>query len=328
MTDDRPAGASLEMGVLFEGERKARFDEKQALLASADPARWDGVGFPVELALELAAVCNLSCVMCPVPTTSRKPRLMDEALFRRVVDEVAGETGFALLPQGFGEPMLHPKWAELLAHAREKGVGPIVVLTNGTLLNEKNAARLVALEVDAVVVSIDGVDPATYARVRVGGDLGVVEANVRRLLEARGPATRPRLVLRIIRMRETEAEIEAFFGRWRPLLGPGDAIAINEFNDWAGKVEDRSAAPRPDAGTAGARRPPCRMLWSNLSVHADGKVSACCHDSEDELVVGDLARGDTIRGIREGEPLARLRRIHREGRFEELPICSACRNQT
>ena len=83
----------------------------------------------------------------------------------------------------------------------------------------------------------------------------------------------------------------------------------------------------PDPAAAGSARPPCRMLWSNLSVHADGKVSACCHDSEDELIVGDLSKGETVRGIWEGSALARLRQIHREGRFEELPICHACRNQ-
>lgn len=327
MTDAAPTGTDLEVGFLFEGEDAAVHAERRERLASDDASRWEGIAFPVELALELAAVCNLACVMCPVPTTSRKPRLMDEALFRRVVDEVASEKGFVLYPQGFGEPMLHPRWADLVGHARAKGIRPIVVLTNGTLLNGKNVERLLALEIDALVVSIDGVDPSTYASVRVGGDLLAVEENVRRLLAARGPARRPRLVLRIIRMRETAAEIAAFFEKWRPLLGPSDEIAINEFNDWAGKVEDRSDAPRPGQGPAGAARPPCRMLWSNLSVHADGKVSACCHDSEDELIVGDLARGDTVRGIWEGEALARLRRLHREGRFAELPICHACRNQ-
>ncbi len=327
MSDPVPAGAELRIRALFDDEGGRAFDERRGRLDSDDPSRWEGVAFPVEFALELAAVCNLACVMCPVPTTSRKARLMDETLFRKVVDEVASEKGYVLFPQGFGESMLHPKWADLLGHARAKGVRPIVVLTNGTLLNEKNVARLLSLDVDAVVVSIDGVDPETYAKVRVGGDLHAVEANVRRFLAARGPAPRPRLVLRIIRMKETAAEIAAFFERWRPLLGPADEIAINEFNDWAGKVEDRSEAPRPDPAAAGSARPPCRMLWSNLSVHADGKVSACCHDSEDELIVGDVASGDTIRGIWEGDALARLRRIHREGRFEELPICHACRNQ-
>jgi pyruvate-formate lyase-activating enzyme len=259
MSEPVPAGAELRIRALFDDEGGRAFDERRGRLDSDDPSRWEGVAFPVEFALELAAVCNLACVMCPVPTTSRKARLMDETLFRKVVDEVASEKGYVLFPQGFGESMLHPKWADLLGHARAKGVRPIVVLTNGTLLNEKNVARLLSLDVDAVVVSIDGVAPETYAKVRVGGDLHAVEANVRRFLAARGPAPRPRLVLRIIRMKETAAEIAAFFERWRPLLGPADEIAINEFNDWAGKVEDRSEAPRPEPAAAGPARPPCRV---------------------------------------------------------------------
>ncbi len=327
MSDAVPQGAELEVRALFRDEAAEAHAERRTHLASDDPDLWEGIAFPVEFALELAAVCNLACVMCPVPTTSRKRRLMDEALFRKAVDEVASETGFVLFPQGFGEPMLHPKWAELLSHAKAKGIGPIVVLTNGTLLDERNVARLLDLDLDALVVSIDGVEPDTYAAVRVGGDLGVVDANVRRFLAARGARSRPRLVLRIIRMKETADQIAAFFERWKPLLGPEDEIAINEFNDWAGKVEDRSDASHPRPAAATTRRPPCRMLWMNLSVHADGKVSACCHDSEDELIVGDLSKGDTVRGIWEGPALARLRQVHREGRFEELPICHACRNQ-
>ena len=66
------------------------------------------------------------------------------------------------------------------------------------------------------------------------------------------------------------------------------------------------------------------MLWRNLSVHADGKVSACCLDSEDELIVGDLTAGDTLVGVWRGQRLARLRRIHLEGQFEELAICARC----
>jgi hypothetical protein len=285
----------------------------------------DEVEFPIELAVELAAVCNLACVMCPVPTTRRPKQLMHDDLFRRVVDEATGERGFMLLPQGFGESMLHKRWHDLLAYAVTRGVRPIVLLTNGTLLDERNVARTIELDVDAVVVSIDGVTASTYAAVRVGGDLAEVEAGVRRLLAARGDRERPKVCLRIIRMRETEREIEAFFARWAPLLRPTDELRINEYNDWAGKVGDHSA-PGYEPGAPPPARGPCRMLWRNLSVHADGKVSACCHDSEDELIVGDLEAGDTIHGIWRGAALRRLRRIHLEGRIAELPICEACRN--
>ncbi|MCP4654377.1 MAG: radical SAM protein [bacterium] len=321
---DPQAGELVEESIraLVPEEGRPTFDQRFAALASDDPERWEAVAFPVELAIELAAVCNLKCVMCPVPTTSRPATLMDEAVFRSAVDQIGDQKGFVLLPQGFGETMLHRKWADLVGYAVDKGIRPIVMLTNGTLLNEANVERMLELAVDVVLISIDGVDPETYAAVRVGGDLRKVEANVRRLIERRGERRKPTLVMRIIRMQETREEIDAFFERWRPLLHPGDQIQINEYNDWAGKVEDHSV----DGMAAQPGRSPCRMLWRNLSVHADGKVSACCLDSEDELIVGDLAQGETIQDIWRGERLRALRRIHREGRFEELPICLKCKN--
>lgn len=315
-----PIQASIR--ALFNPDAAQVWEARRALLAG-DPTGWDGITFPVELALEVASACNLRCVMCPVTTTTRPALLMSETIFRQAVDEAARERGFVFFPSGFGESLLHPKWGELLAYARDCDISPIVFLTNGMLLNEQHIDHLLELAIDVVMVSIDGVNPEMYAKLRVRGDLPTVEANVRRLLERRGARPKPQLAVRIIRMRDTEAEIEAFFNRWHPLLGPTDGILINEFNDWAGKVEDRSV---PYAAAPRSRRGPCRMLWMNLSVHADGKVSACCHDSEDELIIGDLTAGDTLAGIWRGEPLARLRRVHREGRFEELPICRACKN--
>lgn len=317
------APAEDSIRALFVGEAAEIYDQRHATLASTDPRSWEGVAFPVEFALELAAACNLSCVMCPVPTTARPATLMNEELFRRVVDEIHDQQGYVLLPQGFGESMLHSKWADLLGYARAHGIHPIVMLTNGTLLNDKNISRVLELEIDALVISIDGVNPETYAKVRVGGDLNKVEANVRRLIAQRGEREKPKLCLRIIRMKDTAAEIDAFLERWTAILRPGDEVRINEYNDWAGKVDDRSVEGYA-SGAPG--RGPCRMLWRNLSVHADGKVSACCHDSEDELIIGDLAAGDTISSVWHGERLARLRHLHREGRFAELPICLACKN--
>lgn len=315
---------SIEESIraLFSEDAVSVWEARRALIGGA-PTGWDGITFPVDLALELSSACNLRCVMCPVPTTARPATLMREEIFRQAVDEAALERGFIFFPSGFGESLLHPRWGDLLAYAVERGISPIILLTNGMLLNEPNVARLLELAIDVVMVSIDGVNPETYAKLRVKGDLLTVETNVRRLLERRGSAPKPKLALRIIRMRDTEAEIDAFFERWRPLLGPADELMTNEFNDWAGKVENRGVS---QAATPVSRRGPCRMLWMNLSVHADGKVSACCYDSEDELIVGNLTAGDTLVGIWHGERLSRLRRLHRTGRFEELPICLQCKN--
>lgn len=320
--DGEPTGFEATVRPYFADRSRPEFDRRAEALASGEPRAYEEIVFPIEVGVELAAACNLKCVMCPVPTTSRPAQLMDPSLARAVIDQLAEESGFVFLPQGFGETMLHPRWAEMVGYAAERGVRPIAMLTNATLLDETNVARILDLGVDILVVSIDGVTPETYSAVRIGGNLEKVEANVLRLLEARGDDRGPKLVLRIIRMQDTADEIDDFFARWRPRIGPQDEIHINEYNDWAGKVDDFSV----DGIQATApNRAPCRMLWRNLSVHADGKVSACCFDSEAELIVGDLTAGDTLGGVWRGQRLARLRRIHLEGRFEELAICARCR---
>jgi radical SAM protein with 4Fe4S-binding SPASM domain len=307
--------------ALMVDEDRDLFDDRVRRLLEGDPSTWEGIAFPIELGVELAAVCNLRCVMCPVPTTSRPPQLMKSGTFERVIEQAASEGGFVLLPQGFGETMLHARWAELVGSAAERRIRPIVMLTNGTVLDERNIERVLALGIDALVISIDGTTPETYARVRVGGDLRRVEANVLRLIERRGQRRTPKICMRIIRMRDTAQEIDAFLTRWRGLLHPEDEVRINEYTDWSGKVDDLSVEGLRD----GVGRGPCRMLWRNLSVHADGKVSACCHDSEDELIVGDLELGETLQQVWRGEKLQRLRRLHLEGRLETLPICRTCK---
>jgi radical SAM protein with 4Fe4S-binding SPASM domain len=311
------------IGLLFgDNDGYGAYLEREGILHSKSFADWRFISFPLEVAVELAAWCNLNCVMCPVPTTSRPKQLMEEDLFRKIIGQIKDEKGFIFGPGGFGEVMLHAGWADLVGHAKKHGIAPIVMLTNGTVLNEANAKKLLPLEVDAIIVSIDGTNPDTYAKLRVGGALEKVEANVIRLIELRGRDKLPRICLRIIRMKETEAEIQDFMDRWTPILSTGDLLNIQPFQDWAEKVADRSVGggEREPVGS----RSPCRMLWRNLSVHADGKVSACCHDSEDELIVGNVADED-LHGIWHGDKLNFLRKLHMENNLDGIPICQKCK---
>jgi radical SAM protein with 4Fe4S-binding SPASM domain len=311
------------LALLFgDADNYALYHSRQDILFSPSSADWRCINFPLEVAVELAAWCNLDCVMCPVPTTKRPKQLMKDDLFRKIIGQIKEEKGYIFGPGGFGEVMLHSGWAELVEYAIENGIKPILMLTNGTVLNEANANKLIQMEVDALIVSIDGVNPETYSKIRVGGSLDKVEANVKRLLKLRGDSKLPRLCLRIIRMKDTEAEIQQFMERWTPILSTGDLLHIQHFQDWAEKVSDRSITS--EEAQHSIVRGPCRMLWRNLSVHADGKVSACCHDSEDELIVGDVTEED-LHTIWHGVKLNRLRSLHMENKFSEIPICNKCK---
>ena len=94
---------------------------------------------PEELFVELTNACNLRCVMCPRTSSSRKVGFMEPALFRKIVDEAAHFSFCLLLPHGMGEALLHPRWQDLVGYASDRGLSPIWILTNGTLLDEAKA---------------------------------------------------------------------------------------------------------------------------------------------------------------------------------------------
>jgi MoaA/NifB/PqqE/SkfB family radical SAM enzyme len=278
---------------------------------------------PEELFVELTNVCNLRCVMCPRTSSSRDVGFMDPGLFRKIVDEAAHFPFCLLLPHGMGEALLHHRWENLVGYASDRGMSPIWILTNGTLLDEPKARFLVDRGIDLVLVSVDGITQDTYGKVRVGGDLRQVEANVEGLLRLRAKAgkEKPAVWLRMLEMEETREEIRPFEARWRSLLSRGDGIDICPEDAWCGKVRERMGA-KPD-GLAPVRPGPCTMPWEALFVYWDGRVSMCCLDSEAELLAGDVRRNSLLE-IWRGDRYNEVRCLHREGRFREIPLCGAC----
>ena len=296
------------------------YSRRSKTLESSDPKNWGLIDFPVEVALELSNHCNLRCVMCPVPDLKRKRGFMEESIFKKIAADLAGKSGFIFLPQGFGEPLLHPLWAQLMTFACGMEIHPITILTNGMLLSgEKMAA--VTENADIVVVTLDGSSAKTYESVRVNSSFEKVTGNIKNFLRMRGNSERPHCVIRIIRMRDTEEEIETFRTFWSQEIGKGDLVHVSDCIDWAGSVEYRGVYRNRER----TKRHPCRMLWKNLTVYHNGQVSPCCYDAEGELIVGDVL-SQTLREIWSGDSLRNLRTLHLTSQYKKIPICSRCRN--
>ncbi len=286
-----------------------------------DPSESD---FPPIVSVEVSSVCNLRCPICPHPTMERAKNHMDADLFRRVVAELANERIALFQPQGVGETFLHPDWPELLREARERIDAPILMITNGTLLSDERIDQLLACPPDGIIVGLDGASEEVYREVRFPAVLEKTEAAVARLLEqreARG-IRRPRVFVRVIRTSTNADEIETIRARWVPRLTDTDAFLVNEAHTWGGKVEDTRAADVPplDPTPTGVV---CRMLSKSLTVLQNGDVTPCCYDVEGEMRLGN-ARDSSLRELWTGEKLARYRRLHAEGRIDEIRACRGC----
>jgi radical SAM protein with 4Fe4S-binding SPASM domain len=99
--------------------------------------------------------CNLKCVHCYADAEIKKfngELTTDEA--RRMIEDLAAFNVPALLISG-GEPLVRPDIFDLAEYATSLGVR-VTFSTNGTLIDEKKAARLAKIGVTYVGISIDG----------------------------------------------------------------------------------------------------------------------------------------------------------------------------
>jgi MoaA/NifB/PqqE/SkfB family radical SAM enzyme len=85
--------------------------------------------------------------------------------------------------QGEGEPLLHPRFFEMAAMARARGI-KISTISNGSMFSEKRIGEILDTGISAIMVSIESADPSDFRAIR-GGKLEIVEKGITNLLAAR-----------------------------------------------------------------------------------------------------------------------------------------------
>lgn len=159
--------------------------------------------------VETSFLCGLDCDACVVRATRTDPRTsalgagpyeMPRELFEKLVDDIAsagmrvGEMAFC----GRGEPLLHPEFGAMIAHARAKLPGTYLsIVTSGNVPYSDGI-----LEADHVAFSIDGGFNDSYEVYRKGGSLPRVLRLLAKIVAEREKrakgAKRPRLCWRYI----------------------------------------------------------------------------------------------------------------------------------
>lgn len=326
----------------------------RAVVAGLDRAAV-AVRLPAELQIEVTSRCNLKCETC-ILAHARPNAPADLTLddYRRIT---AGLTLGRVAFQLNGEPLLNPDLFGMIALAHAGGA-ETVVNTNGTLLDERRCAALIASGVDEVRVSVDTVDPIKH-RVIVGADiLDRVLAGVRTLAAVRGSARRPRIGLWMIAMRSTIATLpelvraaadvgadEVYLQRL-VLTGHGVAVDRESIHDQAAEFEPVFVAAEAAAAETGVAlraagrrqlreslttapgdnpRAGCWRPWRSAVVTADRRVLPCCISSF-TTPYADLSCGDIERegwaSIWNGERYQAVRRGILDG--EPARACRGC----
>jgi MoaA/NifB/PqqE/SkfB family radical SAM enzyme len=131
--------------------------------------RWDWIQ------VEVTTACNAACVYCPrtVYKGSWQDRHFSLEMFKKLEPAFARTRHVHL--QGWGEPLLHPDFFEMIAVAKASGC-KVGTTTNGMLLDREKTNRLIESGVDVIAFSLAGTGE--------NNDLIRKGTNLKRVLEA------------------------------------------------------------------------------------------------------------------------------------------------
>jgi radical SAM protein with 4Fe4S-binding SPASM domain len=269
---------------------------------------------PVEYIVETTAKCNIYCPMCPRETHKQPKEDMLDDIFTQLVQD-AGTTGEHMMLIGLGEPLLDRKIFDRIEYCEQHGVSTLLS-TNGTLLDEEAAEKLLNTPLEHITLSFDGASKETFEHYRKGAKFEKVRDNFvqfARMKHQRG--SKMQIVVQMVRMPGNAHEVEAFQRFWSAVPGV-DQVRVKE---------DETNLVQPEGNRAGKSSHPCHYLWRGaMYVKHDGRVYPCCQSYMlDGEPVGDL-RQQPLQDVFNSPVMQSLRKAHAEGRAGEVDMCARC----
>lgn len=130
-----------------------------------------GKGLPIlhntlrMIAWEVTRSCNLACVHCRASALCEPyPGELDTEGCKKLLDEIVAFSKPVIILTG-GEPLLRPDIFEIADYGNKKGLR-MVMATNGTLVTEEIASKLIDVGIMRVSISIDGLNAESHDKFR------------------------------------------------------------------------------------------------------------------------------------------------------------------
>ena len=141
------------------------------------------MNLPRFVQIEPVGQCNLKCRMCPVVYRDEKPpAFMPYEVFCGLIDQFDGVRELHL--QGLGEPLLHPRFFDMVRYAAGRGI-EVSTNTNLTALSVRRAQDCVKSGLARIHISLDAADASVYEYIRLRARYDKVLRNLGWLMEAR-----------------------------------------------------------------------------------------------------------------------------------------------
>jgi MoaA/NifB/PqqE/SkfB family radical SAM enzyme len=288
------------------------------------------VVLPYVFDVELSGRCNTVCTFCPRDEMKRGEQFMSAetfehffAKFKRYAEALAGREAYLPHEQvrfridlaeqspvrvilcGMGESLMNPHCPEWIGRIRRDVGVRVTVVTNGLLLKESLLEKLIAAQVTVLLVSVPGIDRATYSRY-IPLDFDRVISNIERA-HTRLPG---RVQINVTIPDDATFTAEQVLAFWGAKGIP--VSSINHCHNRGGHLHDLGLTGRYGASASHF----CGIIARHNFIAWDGRVLSCCHDLHAENVLGHVAEDDFLE--------IALRKTAIVARGPDYRICADC----
>jgi radical SAM protein with 4Fe4S-binding SPASM domain len=197
---------------------------------------------------------------------------MPTELFDQLILEAAAH-GTNLAFGQYDEPFIYKGFSDWVVKAKKAGCG-VTITTNGTLLNEIEARKLISANVEHISFSLDAATAETYRKIRLD-DFSVPLENMKKLVQVRNEMQGKTSLRACLVIQEHNRHEQSAFRDLMKSIGL-DMVSFYvlskyESGIWVNEHLNLNI-DLPDIGNRYA----CSQLWSQMALYPDGNVALCC----------------------------------------------------
>jgi len=285
---------------------------------------------PFVIFVDPSDLCNFRCKFCPssdlelMKRVGRPRKTMDFELYKKIINDICEfEKPIKVLRlYKDGEPLLNPRFAEMVKYAKEKKCAEkIDTTTNASLLNPKRNLEIIEAGLDRINISIEGVNEKQYfdfSDYNINFDK-LVE-NIRHLYENKKSCE---IMIKICGDTISEDDKNKFYEIFGDIA---DGVYIEHTMSCWPEFELKGVKVNQEVGLYGQEIKEimvCPYVFYSFSINSDGLASACFLDWSKKLIIGDVNK-ESVKDIWNGEKLLNYQKMFLRKERKGHPFCGKC----
>lgn len=285
---------------------------------------------PFVIFVDPSDICNFRCKFCPssdlelLKKVGRPRKTMDFKLFKKIVDDICEfEKPIKVLRlYKDGEPLLNPRFADMVRYAKEKKCAErIDTTTNASLLTPKRNLEIIEAGIDRINISINGLNEEQYlnfSNYKINFKEHV--ENIRHLYENKKNCE---IIVKICGDTIPDSDKKKFYDIFGDIA---DGVFIEHAMSCWSEFELKDVKINQKVGIYGQKIKEvmvCPYVFYSFAINSDGLASTCFLDWSRKLIIGD-AKKESVKEIWNGKKLFGYQKMFLEKRRKQHPICGKC----